>query len=1094
MAKILIVDDHAPNRDLIATLARHAGHDTVEAGDGAEALTVAKAERPQLVICDILMPTMDGYEFVRRLRADPEIAATQVMFYTANYREREARALATSLGVSHILVKPCGPEEVLSAIAQALGRSSAPPPQIDNEAVETEHRLLLIKKLAEKAAELQRANQRLAVLTELNLQLSSAPDSSALLTKVCHGARELTGARYAIACIQAKNNGQEIYFHGAGLAPDDSQRLICPEIQAGIFGRVMEEGKSRRFTNPSGHAEAIGFPSGYPPAHAGVVVPVLSPRAVYGWVCLFEKVGATEFSDEDEWLSGAHAAQVGRIYENRSLFDQLQHRASELSTEVQTRQRTEQALVRISRARRVMAACNRVLVRATDERQLLADMCRTIVVEAGDYDLAWLGLVHHDVAKTIETAACEGDRENYFGRARLSWGDNDYGRGPIGRSVRTGKVQTERYLTPKSNMPKWYESVVRAGRRAISALPLICGDETLGALCIVSTDAAAFDAAEIDLLSELADDIAFGIHTLRARERQRQTDITLRKSENRFQATFEQSAVGIAHLGFDGRFLRVNDKMCALLGYQRDAFLTRTLVDVTHPDDRAAIGNLLDLLKAGKLASNTFNREQRYICRNGCYFWGDTTAAAVQSVPDEDHYVILVLQDVTDRKRYEAELEHQATHDALTGLANRYLLTDRMEQAILFAQRSGHGVAVILLDLDRFKLINDGIGHATGDALLQVVAQRLSETVRRSDTVARLGGDEFMIIMSEVSGEDDAMPMVQTLLEVVAQPITLAEKGTVVTASLGVALYPRDGDNAAILFKNADIAMYRAKDLGRNSFQFYAPDMNSRMSERLEMERGLRRALQENQFELHYQPKVELKSGALIGAEALIRWRHPTNGLISPTQFIPLAEETGLISPIGAWVIATACEQIQAWRDAGLPEITVAVNVSARQFQQDDLASVVSQCLQRTGIPAGSLVIEVTESAVMSNPEKAKDTLTRLKEIGVCVSLDDFGTGYSSLNYLKRFPIDSLKIDQSFVRDIPADAENAAIAVLVISLAHSLRLSVIAEGVETETQLTFLRRQGCDEIQGYYFSRPLMPEAFAGLLREGRRLSLAPLS
>ncbi|KAF0220436.1 MAG: putative signaling [Rhodospirillaceae bacterium] len=284
--------------------------------------------------------------------------------------------------------------------------------------------------------------------------------------------------------------------------------------------------------------------------------------------------------------------------------------------------------------------------------------------------------------------------------------------------------------------------------------------------------------------------------------------------------------------------------------------------------------------------------------------------------------------------------------------------------------------------------------------------------------------------------------------------------------------------------------MYRAKEAGRNSFRFYAPDMNARMSERLEMESGLRRALEENQLELHYQPKMDLKSGRLVGSEALVRWRHPVNGMIPPAQFIPLAEECGLIVPIGAWVIATACAQLREWLDAGCPEITVAVNVSARQFQREDLLTVISQSLLEAKIPARALVLELTESAVMTDPEKATDTLTRLREIGVAVSLDDFGTGYSSLSYLKRFPIDSLKIDQSFVRDIPNDAEDAAIAVLVISLAHSLGLSVIAEGVENLTQLDFLRERDCDEMQGYYFSRPLMAKDFTALLRESSRLPL----
>jgi len=447
--------------------------------------------------------------------------------------------------------------------------------------------------------------------------------------------------------------------------------------------------------------------------------------------------------------------------------------------------------------------------------------------------------------------------------------------------------------------------------------------------------------------------------------------------------------------------------------------------------------------------------------------------------------------DITQRKSYEAELEYQATHDSLTGLANRTLLTDRMEQSIAYAHRAGRRIAVMVLDLDRFKLINDSLGHAPGDAVLQKIARQLAACVRPGDTVARLGGDEFMIIMTDMASEDDAATLARNLLDVVAQRIAAVGHDIVITASLGVSIYPRDGESAATLFRNADAAMYRAKELGRNRFQFYAPEMNERLLERLEMESGLRRALEQRELVLYYQPKVDLLHGRVVGAEALIRWNLPGVGLVSPGDFIPLAEETGLIVPIGEWVIETACAQLKSWQNQGLPGITMAINISARQFQQANLSDVVAQALRRHKIQGHDLDLEVTESAIMADPRKTAAILREWKGVGVRISLDDFGTGYSSLSYLKRFPIDNLKIDQSFVHDVTTDPDDAAIARMVITLAHSLKQKVIAEGVETGAQLEFLRREHCNEMQGYFFSCPLSGEEFAALLRSGRGLALA---
>jgi diguanylate cyclase (GGDEF)-like protein/PAS domain S-box-containing protein len=475
------------------------------------------------------------------------------------------------------------------------------------------------------------------------------------------------------------------------------------------------------------------------------------------------------------------------------------------------------------------------------------------------------------------------------------------------------------------------------------------------------------------------------------------------------------------------------------------------------------------------------------IRRDGTEFSIDDSAAPIHDRSGLVTGAVIVFHDVTVARAMTAEMQHLARHDILTDLPNRLLLKDRISQAIVAARRNNTKVAVLFVDLDGFKDINDSLGHAVGDAVLQSVAKCLVSCVRRSDTVSRQGGDEFVVLLSEIKEPSDAGITARKILTAIAETHRFDQRdlGLQLTASIGLTTYPEDGADAEILLKNADIAMYEGKKRGPNNYEFFKQEMNAGIIERQAIEADLRGALKRQEFVLHYQPKINLATGKITGAEALIRWLPPDRGLVAPLQFIPIAEETGLIRPIGQWVLREACRQAQKWIDAGLHAIPVAVNVSSLEFRSAGFLEGLRAILKDTRLDPRYLELELTESVLMQHAESSVAVLNTLKSIGVRLTVDDFGTGYSSLSYLKRFPVDSLKIDQSFVRDITTDADDATIVSAVINMGKSLRQCLVAEGVETEEQVTFLQEQGCDEAQGYYFSKPVVAHQFAKLLETG---------
>jgi len=612
------------------------------------------------------------------------------------------------------------------------------------------------------------------------------------------------------------------------------------------------------------------------------------------------------------------------------------------------RKRSEEVQKKLNRSLRLLSNCNELLIHADDESRLLADVCR-LVVEAGDYLLAWVSVAEQDDAKSVRPIAKYGRDQGYLDSVKITWADSERGWGPTGTTIRTGEPQLIQDMLRDPRVKLWKPAMVQRGYRSSASLPLKDARGTFGALTIFAGAPDAFIAEEVELLQELAADLAYGMRTLRTR---------------------------------------------------------------------------------------------------------------------------------TEHRAAEEKLAFLAHHDPLTQLPNRLLLRDRFEQAIAAAQRKQARVAMMFLDLDNFKEINDSLGHAIGDHLLVGVVERLRSCIRASDTVSREGGDEFVVLLTDVGDFDGAARVALQILAAIEQPFDIEGNPLHTTVSIGISFYPADGKDFETLRKNSDVALFHAKDSGRNTYRFFDEEMNREAISRLQTQANLRAALKNDEFRLHYQPQVRLSDGRVVGAEALIRWQRPDGELVAPGNFIAAAEQSGLIIPIGQWVLNEACRQAVEWRRAGLPDLVVSVNLSAVQFRRGNILQAVPMALKRSGLPAELLELELTESVLLNDTEAALEMLRALKKIGVKLAIDDFGTGYSSLSYIKRLAVHRLKIDGSFVRGLGASAEDAAIVRAIIQLGHTLELEVVAEGVESDAQLAFLRQNGCDQVQGYLLGRPVAPDKF----------------
>jgi diguanylate cyclase (GGDEF)-like protein/PAS domain S-box-containing protein len=561
----------------------------------------------------------------------------------------------------------------------------------------------------------------------------------------------------------------------------------------------------------------------------------------------------------------------------------------------------------------------------------------------------------------------------------------------------------------------------------------------------------------------------------------KQTEQSLRDAERRFHDLFDHAIEGIFRTTPEGIYLDANPSLARIYGFDSPEELIRTLRNIDrqlYVDPRRR-SEFMSVIKARGTITDF---ESQVFRKNGEVIWISENARAVLDDRGEVRWYEGSVEDITERRRYQAQIERQAKYDALTGVANRALLGDRLAHDIHAAATYGTRLAVVLIDVDHFKLINDSLGHHRGDSLLRTLADRLQSCVRECDTVARLGGDEFVLLLNGQMDPGWISELMERMREVVSRPWESADGRYEVTCSAGIALYPDDGADADTLLRHADAAMYRAKEEGRNNAQFFTAEINTRMRERLELSIALKRAIENEELELHYQPRVHLASGEVVACEALARWRLPGRGMIPPDRFIPLAEESGQIRQLGRWVLREACRQNQKWRDLGLKPMVVSVNVSPHQFRQERFVEDIESALAESGLEPSQLEIEITENMVVRDEEHMIDSLERIKSLGVAIAIDDFGTGYSNLGYLHRFPIDRLKLDRSFVRDLGTSLDDTTVIRAIIALGHNLGLSVTAEGVETERQLELLAQHACDEIQGYCFARPMPGSEIAAFL------------
>ena len=1059
---ILVVDDDHANRQILTTLLGHHGYRVHEASDGREGLEVALTVRPNLVISDILMPSMDGYEFVRRLRSHPALENVEVIFYTANYHEREAQNLAHACRVARVLAKPCAPADFLSALELVLDGASEPasPIRVGQE-FDHEHLQVVTDKLAEKVNELETANSRLQALTDLNLQLASERAPDLLLDKVCYGARSLIGAKYAVLVVTEKSDADRFFFTTSGVQfPGARVPPPRPREDPGPLGRVFASQITWRVRCEEGAPLPGVLPEGYPEVRAYLAAPISSHTRTYGWICLADKLGADAFTAEDEHILGILAAQVGRIYENEALTREIQ--ASEARFR-QLAENIEDVFFIVSADYReliyVSPAFEQIWGRRLDSSNLQD----------------WIESVHVDdrprILDLLQTQAGKAVNDEIEfrivrpnGAVRWVFSRLFALRDTYGRPYRVVGVATDVTERKQADAKIKHLNRVYGLLSGLNALSVRAGskDTLFTEACRLAVEQGDYDLAWIGWLKA--------------------------GEEGFTPVAWAGESIVPSLLPSEAPVPLESD---ALLSAAARRLEPGACNDLEAERGSAPIRRELIACGIRSMVALPFIVHERTV---GCLVLGTGFRGAFDAA--EMKLLTQLADDISfalDHLEKVEKLNYLAYHDPLTGLPNHALFMDRLSVHIDAAARNDTKLAVIIADPARFETINDIFGRGRGDVLLKNIADRLSACVDESSPIARIGPGQFAVVLPFAGEDASAAGLFEDFYrDWLQEPFHLNGSDLVIPCLAGVALYPADGAEPEALLKSADAALKRAKATGDKTV-FFTRQIHDWNAERLSMETRLRYALENEEFVLHYQPKVDVETRRLEGVEALIRWENPELGLIPPAKFIPLMEETGMIVDVGAWVLRQAGADRLAWLEEGLAAPRIAVNVSTVQLRRPNFVDIVRGVLEEARGKGGAvrsrgagIDIEVTESLLVEGAEVNMERLRAIRDLGVGIAIDDFGTGYSSLGYLAKLPAECLKIDRSFTTSMLDDPSAMMLVSTMITLAHSLKLKVVAEGVESEEQAKFLRLLRCDQMQGYLISKPLPYGKMAEFLRRSK--------
>jgi diguanylate cyclase (GGDEF)-like protein/PAS domain S-box-containing protein len=1222
LATILIVDDRSSNREFLATLLGYVGHRALEAKNGAEALELLGEEGAALVITDILMPVMDGFELSQKLRADPRWSGIPIIFHTATFSEPEAQRLARSCGVRTVLPKPCEPQQVLDAVSSALGtpvhvaQAASAGPSDDSltlyvEDLEAVRRSLesiaanaegeldpesmrrLSQRFAKNAADLQRIGSRVTALVEVGLELMPERDPARLVKLFFGACCEVVEAQYAAIGVLDEAGGLR-HVHARNLEPALLRDNFGP-----LVAKIMAQKRPVRLNAPAAGASLIGLARGHPPARSFLGVPIATRQRLFGWLYFAGRRGPEEFDNEDERLASILAGKLAVLYENAMLYDEVQRHAADLRIEAAERKRAEVALQRfrlaLDNSADVILIIDRAAMLHVDVNQTacrLLGYSREELLTMGPADI--LPVSRGELEKTydelIAGASPLSGMKSYYRckdgshlpfestRHVLRSGDA-WLIAAVSRDIRD-RIAAEEALrqseaglrraqqmakiahvitAPDGSFESWSETLPQLAGFEAERLPRT----TREWLEIVHLEdrplfrSAAIEAGERGEAQEIEYRLCRGdgatIHVrqakeplgaagggLRARWFNTLQDITEQKQAaerierlNRVYAVLsginslivrqpardelfreacriavEQGNFGIAWIG-EVDLEAMEARPIAWAGVDADMGMQKISARDEPPGSESLLGRVLLTREAAFSNDMTADSIPGRPRREEAVRRGYRSVMVLPLVVQDKIVAVLALfskergffddeelkllrelaGDISfglDHLDKAEKLDYLAYHDTLTGLANRSMIHERLEQTIEMARREQGRAALVVLDVERFKTINDTFGRQAGDGLLRQLAERMKGRVRDVRWLARTGADHFAVIVPDVTTDEElARRNEQRIRDIFGTPFRVGESELRVAAKLGIAMFPEDGADADALFRNAESALKKAKESGER-YLFYTEQMTERVAERLSLENKLREALEKDQFVLHYQPKVRADSRKIVGVEALIRWQS-ADGLVPPVKFIPLLEETGLIREVGAWALRRAVLDHRHWLRMGIQAPRIAVNVSPVQLRQQDFVEVVQEIVAQGANPPG-IDLEITESLIMEDVQGNIRKLKAIRDLGLSVAIDDFGTGYSSLAYLARFPVETLKVDRSFITAMLSDPNTMTLVQTMISLAHSLRLKVVAEGVETEEQARMLGLLRCDELQGYLISRPVPLEELTPRLRtpEGR--------